>query len=88
KIELQVKQAVQQSEESYKRLLLASSSIHQAEENLRSVNISLEEGLATSSNVLEAQTSWLLAHSAMIDAQIDVMLSEAYLKRTLGTLKY
>lgn len=88
KIELQVKQAVQQSEESYKRLLLARSSIHQAEENLRSVNISLEEGLATSSNVLEAQTSWLLAHSAMIDAQIDVMLSEAYLKRTLGTLKY
>lgn len=88
KIELQVKQAVQQSEESYKRLLLASSGINRAEENLRNANISFREGLATSSNVLEAQTSWLLAHSAMIDAQIDVMLSEAYLKRTLGTLKY
>ena len=86
-IELQIKQAIQNSEEAYKRLTLAYSSISVAEENLRKINIEFSEGLATSSNVLEAQTAWLLAHSTLIDARIDIILAEAYLKRTLGTLK-
>ena len=86
-IELQIKQAIQNSEEAYKRLTLAYSSISVAEENLRNINIEFSEGLATSSNVLEAQTAWLLAHSTLIDARIDIILAEAYLKRTLGTLK-
>lgn len=86
-IELQIKQAIQNSEEAYKRLTLAYSSISVAEENMRNINIEFSEGLATSSNVLEAQTAWLLAHSTLIDARIDIILAEAYLKRTLGTLK-
>lgn len=86
-IELQIKQAIQNSEEAYKRLTLAYSSIRVAEENLRNINVEFSEGLATSSNVLEAQTAWLLAHSTLIDARIDIILAEAYLKRTLGTLK-
>jgi outer membrane protein TolC len=37
--------------------------------------------------VLEAQTAWLAAQSDKIDAQIDVKLTEIYLRKSLGTLK-
>ena len=46
-----------------------------------------KEGVIATSNVLEAQTAWLSAHSEKIDAQIDVKLTEIYLKKSLGTLK-
>ena len=45
------------------------------------------EGVIATSNVLEAQTAWLSAQSEKIDAQIDVKLTEIYLKKSLGTLK-
>ena len=86
-IELQQKQAIQQKSEARKRLSVAYSNISVAEENLRNAEIGFKEGVATSSNVLEAQTAWLLAHSTLIDARIEILLSEAYLKRTLGILK-
>ena len=39
------------------------------------------------SNVLEAQTAWLSAQSDKIDAQIDVKLTEVYLRKSMGVLK-
>lgn len=39
------------------------------------------------SNVLEAQTAWLSARSEKIDAQIDVKLSDVYLRKSMGLLK-
>ncbi len=87
KTELQIEQAKQQTTESNKRLILATSNVAKAEENLRTANIGFAEGVATSENVLEAQTSWLQAHSEKVDAQIDVILSELYLKRALGILE-
>ena len=49
--------------------------------------VGFKEGVIATSNVLEAQTAWLSAHSEKIDAQIDVKLTEIYLKKSLGTLK-
>ena len=57
------------------------------EENLRYATLGFKEGVIATSNVLEAQTAWLSAHSEKIDAQIDVKLTEIYLKKSLGTLK-
>ena len=53
----------------------------------RILEFRVKEGVIATSNVLEAQTAWLSAHSEKIDAQIDVKLTEIYLKKSLGTLK-
>ena len=45
-----------------------------------------EEGVIPASNVLEAHTAWLSAQSEKIDAQIDVKLTEIYLRKATGEL--
>ncbi len=87
KIELQVQQSKQKTEEAEKRMHLADSNIRSAEENLRSANLGFSAGVMTSENVLEAQTAWLQAHSAKIDARIDVIISQLNLKKALGILE-
>ena len=54
---------------------------------LRYATLGFREGVIATSNVLEAQTAWLSAQSEKIDAQIDVKLTEIYLKKSLGTLQ-
>ena len=87
KIELQVNQAAFKVTEAGKKLVMASKNMEKAEENLRYATLGFKEGVIATSNVLEAQTAWLSAQSEKIDAQIDVKLTEIYLKKSLGTLK-
>ena len=87
KIELQVNQAAFKVNEAGKKLVMASQNMEKAEENLRYATLGFREGVIATSNVLEAQTAWLSAQSEKIDAQIDVKLTEIYLKKSLGTLK-
>nr|WP_044653183.1 TolC family protein [Bacteroides acidifaciens] len=87
KIELQVNQAAFKVNEAGKKLVMASKNMEKAEENLRYATLGFKEGVIATSNVLEAQTAWLSAQSEKIDAQIDVKLTEIYLKKSLGTLK-
>ena len=87
KIELQVNQAAFKVKEAGKKLVMASKNMEKAEENLRYATLGFKEGVIATSNVLEAQTAWLSAQSEKIDAQIDVKLTEIYLKKSLGTLK-
>ena len=87
KIELQVNQAAFKVNEAGKKLVMASKNMEKAEENLRYATLGFREGVIATSNVLEAQTAWLSAQSEKIDAQIDVKLTEIYLKKSLGTLK-
>lgn len=86
KIELQVNQANFKVNEANKKLLMAKKNLEKADENLRYANLGFEEGVIPASNVLEAHTAWLSAQSEKIDAQIDVKLTEVYLKKALGTL--
>ena len=67
--------------------LKISKNMEKAEENLRYATLGFREGVIATSNVLEAQTAWLSAQSEKIDAQIDVKLTEIYLKKSLGTLQ-
>lgn len=86
KIELQVSQSTSKVNEAAQRLSMALKNMEKAEENLKYARLSFQEGVIPTSNVLEAQTAWLSAQSAKIDAQIDVKMSEVYLKKAMGTL--
>ena len=87
KMELQVNQSSFHVNEANKRLELALSSQQRAEENLRTANLGFQEGVISSTTVMEAQTAWLQAQSQRIDAEIDVQLSRVNLQKSLGTLR-
>lgn len=86
KIELQVTQSSAKVTEANKRLIMALSNMERADENLRHADLAFREGVASTNNVLEAQTAWLAARSSKIDAQIDVKLTDVYLRKVLGLL--
>ena len=73
--------------EAAKRLSMAEKNLEKADENLRYAKLGFMEGVIPTSNVLEAQTAWLSAQSDKIDAQIDVKLTEVYLRKSMGVLK-
>ena len=87
KITLQVNQNQQKLQEAQERLIIAKRSQEQADENLRIANIGMKEGVISVSNVLQAQTAWLSAHSMLMEAEIDTRLAHLYMLRALGTLR-
>lgn len=87
KITLQVNQNQQKLQEAQQRLATAQRSQDQADENLRMANLGMTEGVIPVSNVLQAQTAWLSAHSTLVEAEIDVRLADLYLQRSLGTIR-
>jgi outer membrane protein TolC len=88
KIELQVSQSQFKVNEANKKLEMARKSTERAEENLRTANLGFQEGVISTTTVMEAQTAWLQAQSQKIDAEIDVKLSQVNLQKALGTLQY
>ena len=86
KIELQVNQSVYKVNEAGKKLIASSRNMENAEENLRRANFGFEEGVIPALNLMEAQTAWVSARSNLIDAQIEVKLTEVYLSKALGKL--
>ena len=86
KIELQVNQSVYKVNEAGKKLIASSRNMENAEENLRRPNFGFEEGVIPVLNLMEAQTAWVSARSSLIDAQIEVKLTEVYLSKALGKL--
>ncbi len=87
KVELQVNQSAFQVHEAEKKLAMAQKNMEKANENLRYATLGFEEGVIPPSNVLEAHTAWLSAQSEKIDAQIDVRLTQACLRKATGTLE-
>lgn len=87
-VDLQVNQASFKAQEAYKTYDMTSTNLAKADDNLRTANLAFKEGVATTDNVMEAQTAWLKAHSEQIDAMIDVYLCNTYLSKALGTLQY
>lgn len=85
-VELQVNQAAQHTQEAYTTYGMTTVNLKKADENLRTATLAYKEGVATTDNVMEAQTAWLKAHSEQIDAMVDVRLCNTYLSKVLGTL--
>lgn len=86
KVELQVNQNQQKVEEAAERLTTALRSQDEADENLRFANAGMKEGVIPLSNVLEAQTAWLKAHSEQVEAEVDLRLANLYLLKSTGML--
>lgn len=86
KIELQVNQARFKVKEAVRTMRVAEKNQEKADENLKYANVGFQEGTIPVSNVLEAQTAWLSAHSQLIDARIEMKLCEVYLQKAYGIL--
>lgn len=86
KIELQVTQANFKYQEAYKTYEATKANLAKADENLRVAQLAFREGMATSDEVLTAQTAWLTAHSEKIDAEIEVKMCDVYLSKVTGNL--
>lgn len=87
KIDLQVSQSRHKLNEACRRLELSKRNVASADENLRCANLGFAEGVMQSTEVTEAQTAWLAAHTQQIDAEIDVHMASVNLNKALGQLK-
>ena len=86
KIELQINQSMFSRRASEKKAVMSATNVAKADENLRFAQLAYKEGVASLTNVFEAQTAWLSAKSQNIDSQIDVYMAQIYLERATGTL--
>lgn len=84
KIELQVNQTEQKLVEAKERLATARESQDEAAENLRYAQVGMKEGMIPVSNVLQAETAFLKARTNLVEAEIDVLLAQVYLKKAYG----
>lgn len=87
KVELQVNQASFRVTEANKAFARAVKNCERAEENLRTASVGFKAGVIPTSDMLEAQTAWVSAQSEMVDAAIDMRLTQVYLQKSLGTLE-
>ena len=79
-------QSVYKVNEANKKLIVSTRNMENAEENLRHANLGFEEGVIPALNLMQAQTAWVSARSCLIDAQIEVKLTEVYLTKAMGKL--
>ncbi len=86
-VELQVNQARFKMHEAKRKLEVAADNLSKADENLKYADLGFREGAVPVSNVLEAQTAWLSAHTDVLDARIEWKLCEVYLKKAYGVLR-
>ena len=87
-ITLQVRSAAFNLSQDEKTLITARTNINKADENLRNAQLGFQEGVLTTQNVLEAQTAWLLSNSELVDAMINVRLSDIYYNMAIGNRIY
>lgn len=85
-ISLEVKKAVFRYNESIKKIEMTESSLEQAKENLDITKNNFDEGMAKSSDVLEAQSMWQEAYSDYIDAMTEYQLNKTKLMKASGQL--
>lgn len=87
KMQLQANMKQNSKLEAAKQSLIAQNNMQHAEENLRQAQLGFEEGVISASDLLAAQTSWVSAKSEVIDANINTMLNDLYLKQALGKIE-
>ena len=87
KIQLQATQDKHRVVEANNSLIRAKANITNAEENLRFAQAAYEEGVATSTDLMMAQTAWQQAYSEKIDAAIALRMAELTFRQHTGTLK-
>ena len=84
KITLQMKQALRKADDARCSYDAAMKAVAMARENMRYAKVGYEEGVIPLLNYTMAQTAWMSAQDSLIDAQIQVLLSESKLKSILA----
>lgn len=87
-LNLQITQANQKMMEATQKVAMTEMGVKNAEEVLHFATEAFEAGMATTSDVLQAQTAWLSASSDHIDANVEAKVCETYFQKYTSTLKY
>jgi outer membrane protein TolC len=83
-VTLEVYAASLSLERAWEKLGLASLAVSQAEENVRSTGDKYRNGLATSSDLLDAEVSLVQAQTQRTGSQVEFALAKARLRRAAG----
>jgi len=86
-IKLEIQQALFRVKESGKKITLAETAVEQAEENLTVTKDNFNEGIAKSTDVLDAQLLWQKAKSDLIDSHSDYKINLAKYYKAIGKIK-
>ncbi len=87
KLELQATMKQNSRNEANKQSTIATNNMLNAEENLRTAQLGFEEGIISASDLMAAQTAWVSAKSEVIDAKINLAMTDLYLNQSLGKVK-
>ncbi|WP_372750909.1 TolC family protein [Labilibaculum sp.] len=85
-IRLEVQQSYFKLQEAYQQIELAKVSMEQANENVDLTKNSYYEGLANTTELLDAQAFWQRAHTELIDSKINYKLREVSFLKSIGEL--
>ncbi|MFO7880060.1 MAG: TolC family protein [Bacteroidales bacterium] len=86
KISLQVQQSWNAYLEAFRKVDVKEIGVKQAGENLRIMQDKFDEGMITTSDLLEAQALWQEARSELIEAKTQLRTQEIKLKKHSGNL--
>lgn len=84
KIALQINKLNFELQVAHRKLVEAQSNGEYAEETLRMANETFKAGLIGTGDLMAAQTAWMAARNDIIDAEIEIMIDNVYLKQALG----
>ncbi len=85
---LQVTQANQKVLEAQQKVVMTEIQVKNAEEVLRFAQEAFDAGMATASDLMQAQTAWQAACTDHIDAEVEAQVAETQYKRFTNTLYY
>ncbi|SMO46089.1 Outer membrane protein TolC [Saccharicrinis carchari] len=86
-IEVEVQRSIIQVTEAYESIVLAQKSKGEAIETLDEVSASFDAGLNTTTDVLNAQASWLSANAQLLDALATYEISKTAYYKAIGGLE-
>lgn len=84
---LQVTQANQKVLEAQQKIAMTEMQVRNAEEVLRFAQEAFDAGMATASDLMQAQTAWQAACADHIDAEVEAQVAETRFKRFTNTLE-
>ena len=84
---LQVTQSKQKVMEAQQKVVMTELQVRNAEEVLRFAQEGFDAGVATASDLMQAQTAWLAACTDHIDAEVEAQVAETHYKRVTNTLE-
>ncbi|MFO7789873.1 MAG: TolC family protein [Bacteroidota bacterium] len=86
KISLEVQQGWNTYLEAFEKVNVKEKGLEQAEENLRIMQDKFDEGMITTSDLLEAQALWQEAYAELIEAKTELRTKEIEIKKLSGQL--